>query len=433
MGFGNLFRRKSAPQHPELKEQARSNDVPVANSNATSDAQLFAKISDFAKKLSEPFVNKEEEARLISLALITRENIIFVSEPGTAKSALAMRAGELTDSKFFKRQLSKFTAPEELFGPLDIPALTQESAYRMVTKGMLPEAELAFIDEIFRGGSAIRDTLLSIMNERKMFNGEKVVDVPIRSIISATNFVSYDEEDQAFYDRFLLRHFITPLEKTHWSELITATFNSEFADSTKVDKSAISADDLRKLYDKIKDVDTSKIRDALLEVLIDVNERHGIKFTDRRIGKTLKMIAASALLDGRKSATIEDLAVLKYILPSDEEESKIVSEKLNDIISPVKHILRLSKLNENIVLAVAMLREDSSVAGDINSELKTLAAAVTYAKDLLKLHSNKELRKNARELLKNAREQTEILNLLNEQRNAKTTDLVAVERNRVAS
>ena len=112
MGFGNLFRRK-VHQNVELKEQARSNEAPPAN--VTSDAQLFTKIREFSRQLSEPFVNKEEEARLIALALIARENIIFVSEPGTAKSALAMRAGELTDSKFFKRQLSKFTAPEEGF------------------------------------------------------------------------------------------------------------------------------------------------------------------------------------------------------------------------------------------------------------------------------------------------------------------------------
>lgn len=429
MGFGNLFRRKVHQQN-ELKEQARPAD---ASTNATTDTQLFAKIREFAKQLSEPFVNKEEEARLIALALITRENIIFVSEPGTAKSALAMRAGELTESKFFKRQLSKFTAPEELFGPLDIPALTKESAYRMVTKGMLPEAELAFIDEIFRGGSAIRDTLLSIMNERKMFNGEKVVDVPIRSIISATNFVSYDEEDQAFYDRFLLRHFITPLEKKDWSELITATFNAEFGESTKVNKAAITADDLKQLYNKIKEVDTSRIKDDLLKILIEVNERHNVKFTDRRIGKTLKMIAASAMFDGRKSATIEDLAVLKYILPSDEEESKTVTEKLNDMISPVNHLNRIGKLNEHILLGTKALREDHTAPEDIKSELETLTAAAVYARELLKKHSNKELRKGARELLKNVREQSDILNLLNEQKNTKTAELVAVERNKVAS
>ncbi len=430
MGFSNLFKRK-VNQSAELKEQVRPNDAPAAN--VATDAQLFAKVKEFSRQLSEPFVNKEEEARLIALALITRENIIFVSEPGTAKSALAMRAGELTDSKFFKRQLSKFTAPEELFGPLDIPALTKESAYRMVTKGMLPEAELAFIDEIFRGGSAIRDTLLSIMNERKMFNGEKVVDVPIRSIISATNFVSYDEEDQAFYDRFLLRHFITPVEKKYWSELITATFNAEFAGSTKVTKTAISASDLTQLYDKIKEVDTSRIRDDLLKILIEVNERHHINFTDRRIGKTLKMIAASAMLDGRKSATVEDLAVLKYILPADEEESKTVTEKLNDLISPVNHLNRLGKLNENILLGTKALREDPSASQDIASDLETLASATSYARDLLKKHSNKELRKSARELLKNIAEQADILNLLNEQRKAKTAELVAVERNKVAS
>ena len=94
MGFSNLFKRK-VNQSAELKEQVRPNDAPAAN--VATDAQLFAKVKEFSRQLSEPFVNKEEEARLIALALITRENIIFVSEPGTAKSALAMRAGELTD------------------------------------------------------------------------------------------------------------------------------------------------------------------------------------------------------------------------------------------------------------------------------------------------------------------------------------------------
>ncbi len=420
----------------DLKAQARSDEKvtsrEVPANNAHENAVLLAKLKDFYAQLSAPFVNKEEDARIITLALIAKEHVMFVSEPGTAKSALAVRAGDLTKAKVFKKQLSKFTDPAELFGPPDAKAIMEQGTYRTVIKGMLPEADIAFLDEIFRGGSAIRDTLLSIMNERKMFNGQETINVPVRTIISATNFVSYDEEDQALYDRFLLRHFILPLDKGKWGSLIDAAWKVEFKGTANVKDPVLSLSDLDAIYDKVGMVDSSNVKEMLLEIFEKVEERQKIHVTDRRKGRALKMIAANALLEGRMHTAVEDLIVLKYIIPRDEEEAATITAMLEDLISPVNHTQRLSRLDENTRIAIEQIREHPEVVNDLDHDLASVAKASNEARKLMRMHSDKELRRNARALIKSTKELTMLLNSLKEERNAKADALTVIARNGVA-
>lgn len=173
---------------------------------------LLAKAKKFVEELAKPFVGREEEAYVIALAIITGEHAVLIGEPGTAKSALARRAAELINAKFFKYLLTKFTEPDELFGPLDISALKQ-GKYVRITKNKLPEAEIAFIDEIFNANSAILNMFLTIMNERILYDGYNEIRVPLWTMIAATNSVPEEPELQALYDRFLFKHFVKPISE----------------------------------------------------------------------------------------------------------------------------------------------------------------------------------------------------------------------------
>ncbi len=433
--FGSKDRHVSADGQSELKAQARpaeSLQEPKGDAKRlTDDATLLPKLKEFYVQLASPFINKEEEAKLIALALVAKEHVMLVSEPGTAKSALAIRAGELTESKVFKKQLSKFTDPAELFGPPNAKLILEEGKFQIVTTGMLPEADIAFIDEIFRGGSAIRDTLLLIMNERVMFNGQETIPAPVRTVISATNFVSYDEEDQALYDRFMLRHFISPLAKKDWGGLVQATWNVEFNRTASVKEPVLTLADLDALYDRLSKVNKSNVKDILESIYEKAEEVLKIHITDRRKGRSLKMIAASALLEGRTKTTVEDLMVLKYIIPHDEEEAARVTAMLEDIISPVNHINRLSRINENMVSAIDQFRQDPSVVKDIAHDLEVTAKASEEAKKLIGLHSDKELRRTARAVIRSAKELSSLLSDLKAEREAKAAELTVVARNEV--
>ncbi len=315
--------------------------------NVSVEAEkLTVKAARFVELLSEPFVGREEEARLIALALLTREHGLLLGEPGTAKSAIARRASELVQARFFKYLLTRFTEPSELFGPLDIEAL-KRGEYRRISRGKLPEAEIAFLDEIFNANSAILNSLLSIMQERVLYDGYSEIRVPLWSLIAASNRIPEDPELEALYDRLLLRHHTKPLPENRWADLLEASWRIE-AGLVPPAEPVMTMDDLARLHELVFKVDLSQVMPKLLKIYAVFEER-GIHLTDRRKGKALKVIAANALLEGRMAAEEQDLLALKYVAPRDLEDfdkvAVILSEELR---TPERYMRELSEILANV-------------------------------------------------------------------------------------
>ncbi len=306
---------------------------------------LLANANKFVSELSKPFVGREEEARVIALSIISGEHVVLIGEPGTAKSALARRAAELINARFFKYLLTRFTEPDELFGPLDITALKQ-GRYVRITRNKLPEAEIAFIDEIFNANSAILNMFLTIMNERIVYDGYNEIKVPLWTMIAASNNVPDEPELQALYDRFLYRHFVKPVGEDKWSELIEAAWKIE-AGFYEAAEPVLNMDDIRRLNKLLFEVNLEPIKEKLIR-LYAIFEDQGIHITDRRKGKALKAIAASALLDQRLIAKEEDLFVLKHVTPRDMDEMEQANAILLDEIKATeKHLRELAEIESN--------------------------------------------------------------------------------------
>jgi len=169
-------------------------------------------------KVSRGLVEREEEARLVVLGMVAQEHVLLLGPPGTGKSALGRRISELCGGAFFQRLLTRFTTPEEIFGPLSLRALENDE-YRRCTEGFLPTAAIGFLDEIFKANSAILNTLLTILNERQFDNGAgEREECPIRCVIGASNELPESDELDALYDRFLIRkevrHLLAHLNRT---------------------------------------------------------------------------------------------------------------------------------------------------------------------------------------------------------------------------
>jgi len=311
-----------------------------------TDLELISKARLLLNRLAEPFVGREEEALVITLALITGEHAVLIGEPGTAKSPLARRAADLIQARFFKYLLTKFTEPSELFGPLDIGAL-RRGEYKRVTKGKLPEAEIAFLDEIFNANSAVLNSLLSILQERVLYDGYTEISVPLWSLISATNNIPEEPELEALYDRLLFRHYVKPVKDDQWEKLLDASWEIEKGVYSKVEP-IMDMNDIRSLNELLFKVDLSGVKRQLLRLFMILEEK-GMHLTDRRKGKTLKAIAAHALIHGRMKAIEDDLLVIKYIAPRDLEDFEKIDVILMEEIKTKERILReLREIEANV-------------------------------------------------------------------------------------
>jgi MoxR-like ATPase len=307
--------------------------MSAATSPATSsDAELFrlaGKLRAVGQALDRRFLDKGELVRLMLVTLLAGEHMLIVGPPGTAKSALVRTLARLLDARTFEYLLTRFSEPSELYGPVDIKAF-REGQYLRRSEAMLPQAEIAFLDEIFQANSAILNSLLTILNERRFFTGKESIKVPLCSLFAASNHVPNDEVLQAVFDRFLIRAFSQNLDSYHFRGLIEYGINAEVTDD-EVPTPLASVADLRVVHQSMRRLLTFP-NDflAAYKGLVFQIRSEGVALSDRRVVKLLKLFAASALLDGRPQVDAGDFFILRHVWNSTDQ-----AQLLDDIVKPV--------------------------------------------------------------------------------------------------
>ena len=355
------------------------------------------RLLELVNRLAEPFVGRWEEALVLVMAVVSKEHAILIGEPGTGKSALARRLATLLDARFFKYLLTKFTEPGELLGPLDIKAL-REGVYRRITRDKMPEAEIVFLDEVFNANSAVLNSLLSVMQERVIYDGYTEIKTSIWSIIGASNQTPTEPELEALYDRFMLRHLVKPLDAEYWSDLIYKSWEIEKR-GYEAEKPIISLRELRQWYDKLLGVDISQVLDKMLKLFM-VFEEKGIHLTDRRKGKAAKIVAAHALIHGRSRAELTDLHALKYVVPRDIDEfEKAKTILFEEIKTREKVLAELAEIKANLERIAPEIRRSGTLSPRLIDYYKVLRELENKVKALASDMADEEVVAAASELL----------------------------------
>ena len=175
-------------------------------------------------QLQARFLERDDVVHGLLAALVAREHVLVLGPPGTAKSMLAAELCSRVDgASLFSWLLTRFSTPEELFGAISLKAL-EDDRYVRVTDGRLPEAHIAFLDEVFKANSAILNSLLALMNERVFHNGGVANPTPLQTLVGASNELPEGEELDALFDRFLLRFWVPYLaERRNVRRLLVST------------------------------------------------------------------------------------------------------------------------------------------------------------------------------------------------------------------
>jgi MoxR-like ATPase len=296
-----------------------------------ADCPVQEKFLATRKELSAALIERDEEVDLVLTALVCREHPLLVGPPGTAKSLLLDSLMAWMHGRKFTVLFTKFTTPEEVFGPISVAGL-KEDRYRRVTAGKLPEADGAFGDEVFKASSAILNTLLRILNERVYDNGEgALTPVPLKIFVAASNEWPQAQEGgrelQALFDRFLFRKSVRPIltapgrqrllwERDHTPRLSTSVTPEE------VDQAH---------HDAMRLPWTDEAREALEAILREL-AREGIQPGDRRQFKSVAAAQALAYLSGGERVEPEHLEVLAHTVWDDPQEQP---EKVAGVVARV--------------------------------------------------------------------------------------------------
>jgi MoxR-like ATPase len=304
--------------------------------SAAAPANEVAVLQQVERELNGVLLEREEAVRAALLALLSRSHLVLLGPPGTAKSQLvAAVARRFCDPagaglSYFVYLLTRFTTPEELFGPVSVQGLKHDT-YARVTIGKLPEAQLAFLDEVFKSSSAVLNSLLELLNNRVYDNGTGRLTVPLISCSGASNELPQGEDLEALWDRFLLRVQVGYLSQSGFDKLLAGTL----AARSSAVPTTLSQADLAALQQRAAGLPIpSSVAGALAGLRRDLEQQHGIIASDRRWVQCLKLLQAHALLEGRAAVEEDDLVVLAHVLWSQPEQRADIARLVSRLANP---------------------------------------------------------------------------------------------------
>jgi MoxR-like ATPase len=329
------------------------------------------KLQSIRAELKARFVERDEQVDGALCALLSRQHLFMVGPPGTAKSALTETlCRRIEGARYFDWLLTKFSTPEEIFGPISLKALEQDE-YKRITSNKLPEAHIAFLDETFKANSAILNAMLKIINERMYNNNGAPARVPLQSLFGASNELPEGEELGALYDRFLLRYAVPYIADD-------SDFKAMLTSGTDGTQTTITLPELEQAQQEAGEI---PVPDEIIDLVIQVRSElrnEGVIASDRRYKQALDILKAHAYLQGRTAVGEEDLTMLQYILWSQPAEIKTVQRVIMSSANPLLNkVIELTDQAHEIMKGIQdVLKDDPDNASgqgvEANAKLKKI-------------------------------------------------------------
>ena len=306
-------------------------------------------------EMNRGIYEKETEISLSLLAALAGESIILLGPPGVAKSMVARQLKTaFRDAQSFEYLMSRFSTPDEIFGPVSIQKLKTSDTYERAVEGYLPTADVVFLDEIWKAGPAIQNTLLTVINEKIFRNGNREMHLPLKLLVAASNELPAKGEGlEALWDRFVIRiesrpikleknframlldshaDFLGPTDftdSTDFSGFTGGLGHADFADNADFSDLKITSEEYAEWTEKICKIGVkeevldaiSAIRKSLRAVNVDeAAERRNIYVSDRRWKNIVRLLRTSAFMQDREEVDICDLLPIYHCLWQEPEE-----------------------------------------------------------------------------------------------------------------
>ncbi|WP_305369072.1 ATPase RavA domain-containing protein [Photobacterium leiognathi] len=345
-------------------------------------AILSERIQKLIKGLSNGVYEREEVIKLCLLAALAGESVFLLGPPGIAKSLIAKRLIQaFDDSRFFDYLMTRFSTPEEVFGPLSIQELKDNGKYVRLTDGYLPTAQVVFLDEIWKAGPAILNTLLTVVNERTFKNGQDVLPVPMRLLITASNELPDEDSGlDALYDRMLVRVFVNRIQE---KQNFKAMLMGEGPTLQEIDPSLTIKDE--EYINWQQHIDDVQLSEAIFEQIYQlksmvenkvnqgdvIDSDNELYISDRRWKKSVRLLKASAFFNGRDEINPLDLLLLQDCLWHSPESRNVICNIVNKFASDYAFNQKESALDAN---------EAETIINTINDDVAE-KLSITFTKE----------------------------------------------------
>ena len=346
---------------------------------------MLERFKQLLGEMNRGIYEKETEISLSLLAALAGESIILLGPPGVAKSMVARQLKTaFRDAQSFEYLMSRFSTPDEIFGPVSIQKLKTSDTYERAMEGYLPTADVVFLDEIWKAGPAIQNTLLTVINEKIFRNGNREMHLPLKLLVAASNELPAKGEGlEALWDRFVIRIESRPikLEKNFRAMLLES--HVDFADNADFSDLKITAEEYAEWAEKICKIGVkeevldaiSAIRKSLRAVNVDeAAERRNIYVSDRRWKNIVRLLRTSAFMQDREEVDICDLLPIYHCLWQEPEERDAIRNiVIRALFSPFadKLVEMKNALAEDI--KYHRVRRNPEDGRDYEGEIETLS------------------------------------------------------------
>ncbi|MBO4753705.1 MAG: AAA family ATPase [Bacteroidales bacterium] len=339
---------------------------------------MKTRIQTILRQISEGVYEKDAELALSLLAALSGESVILLGPPGVAKSMVARRLKlAFAHARSFEYLMSRFSTPDEIFGPVSIQRLKSDDVYQRCVEGYLPTADVVFLDEIWKAGPAIQNTLLTVINEKVYLNGNQLMRLPLKLLIGASNELPVQGEGlEALWDRFLIRLVSQPIQNEESFYRMVDPAGVDECDMRPISE-AITEDEYHQWLKAISSVKVPRevllaitgIRDGLKDVAIEGQDVHrNIYVSDRRWKKIVHLMCASAFVHDRNEVNASDLQLAIHCLWNEPDELSSIGKLVADAIFR-PYLVRLDTLQRQVSRAlrgrtVRQMREKARLRGD---------------------------------------------------------------------